>query len=418
MTREPGGAFWLGGEFAQASGQARKNLAVVDPGTGALLPHDLHPNHNVAALAFSGGHVFVGGSFTGAGGPARENLAAIDLQTGAPTAFDPRPDDEVVTLAVGHGRLYAGGQFQAVGGVARPYLAAFDLPSQTLNAWAPEPDDEVNAIATDAGAVYVGGYFAKLGGVDQEGLAALDPATAASRPGFPQADDVVRGLAVADGRLFVGGEFDGTDSFGGEDRDYLAAVDLATGQVAAWAPTPDAIVFSIAAGGGRVFAGGTFDEVDGAPRIGVAGFDAASGAVLDWDAGLDTNDEVHGLALDGETVGLARRDRRGQRRRRARLGRARPGDRRRDARVGAAGGEHGVRHRARRRRRVRRRRLLRRRPDPPERPRHLHAAPGQPRAARGDRLAGARVRPRPVGGQPRPHDDVRGRRTPTGWSAG
>jgi hypothetical protein len=305
IAHVPNGPYWIGGDFTTAGGQPRERVVAVDAATGAPLAAHPRPDGGVHALAYGGEHVFMGGSFDGAGGIARHNLAAIDLQTGEPTAFDPSPDEGVLSLAVAHGRLYAGGWFENVAGAPRKSLAAFDLPTGALSPWAPAgADGDVNAIATDAERVYVGGNFKTIGGATQTGLAALRADDATATPGFPAVDGYVNALAIGEGRLFVGGNFEGA-KFGGEDRRNLGAIDLATGQVAGWAPRADERVYALAAAGGKVYAGGIFQAIDGAERPVLAALDAQSGALLDWDAGLGTGDAVVGLSPEGDTLAVA-----------------------------------------------------------------------------------------------------------------
>jgi hypothetical protein len=84
---------------------------------------------------------------------------------------------------------------------------------------------------------------------------------------------------------------------------HLAAVDAVSGMpLLGWAAGTDGPVSTLASAGGRVFAGGTFKTADGAPRGGLAGFDAATGALSVLDV------PVHGplatLAADGTRLYL------------------------------------------------------------------------------------------------------------------
>jgi trimeric autotransporter adhesin len=123
---------YVGGFFGHVGGLPRASLAAVDtagnltawnPGTdsGSGVPASVY------ALAVSGGKVYVGGSFAAAGGQPRKNLAAIDT-AGAVTAWSPVPDGPVNGLLVtpGGGTIYAEGDFSMIGGKPRARLAALD----------------------------------------------------------------------------------------------------------------------------------------------------------------------------------------------------------------------------------------------------------------------------------------------------
>jgi hypothetical protein len=65
-------------------------------------------------------------------------------------------------------------------------------------------------------------------------------------------------LAIRDGTVYAGGRF---TSVGNRERDDLAAIDAATGDVRAWNPGADDEVDALAVAGGTVYAGGLFTSV-------------------------------------------------------------------------------------------------------------------------------------------------------------
>jgi hypothetical protein len=163
----------------------------------------------------------------------------------------------------------------------------------------PEKAGRVLAMVEYGGVVYLGGEF--TGFVPPAGspvtprayLAAIDAATGKLRSWNPAPDGSVRALAMsADGRrLYVGGDF---NAIGGAPARNLAAVDTSTGALdTSFAPPLlNSGVRTIALAGNRLYAGGNFTNARipaGEPGAGdharsqVAAFDAATGALVrDW----------------------------------------------------------------------------------------------------------------------------------------
>jgi trimeric autotransporter adhesin len=326
-----GGALYAGGDFDAP----RRNLMLLDPADGSLLPGAPDPDGAVEALAANGGEVLVGGRFTTIAGQSRHHVAA--LAGGTPTAFDPGADGTVRAIAVAGADIYLGGSFRAVGGVPRKRLAAVDAAGVPTS-WKPSADRSVHALAVDAFHVYAAGTFDRLGGSVEQGFGKLDRLSGAVQPGQanlagdayalalaggrlyvagPQPTDLdeaivaidlgtgaiawtstyaggaARALAVSGGDVYAGGSF---DSAGGEPRRHLAAIDLDTGAPTAWAPDPDAPVSALALHDGTLYAGGAFAQIAGAPRGRLAGFDAGTGALTAFDGRADAavNDLVAG----------------------------------------------------------------------------------------------------------------------------
>jgi outer membrane protein assembly factor BamB len=241
----------------------------------------------------------------------------------------------VLTVVAGGGRVYLGGDFRHVSPpgskdpaalVPRNYLAALGDGGTTLAEWNPSADGEVRALlaSADGRRIYAGGMFKHIGGRPATRLAAIDAATGALDPGFapPALDGVVRALGLSpDGSvLYVGGDFTAVTAADGtvETRPHLAALDAATGRLAAWVPPDDpggryygqtgvkdesrpGGVYAIAPSGDgtTVHVGGTFLAFGG--RSGLVSLDAATGQPTPWQAKVDR--PICGLTLshDGRT---------------------------------------------------------------------------------------------------------------------
>ena len=131
-----GGTVYASGSFTAIGGQPRNRIAAVDAITGAATPWNPNPSLSGSPAALvqtlaSSGTVYAGGVFDIIGGQARNNIAALDPTNGNATPWDAGTDggpvinpNAVNTLAVSGGTVYVGGAFINVGGLLRPNLAA------------------------------------------------------------------------------------------------------------------------------------------------------------------------------------------------------------------------------------------------------------------------------------------------------
>lgn len=175
-------------------------------------------------------------------------------------------------------------------------LLTLVLPAApAVASYAPEPtsgwatDNSVFAIAVSDNAVFLGGKFTKLkdtvngGSVSAYGLAALDRTTGQVL-WTATTDNEVRALALSpDGtRLFVGGTF---TSLNGAPANHLVAVLTTTGKaVTTWQGSASGTVRDLLVEGTDVYVAGQFGAVNGVRRGGLAKLDVATGAVQGWRA--------------------------------------------------------------------------------------------------------------------------------------
>jgi hypothetical protein len=100
-------------------------------------------------------------------------------------------------------------------------------------------------------------------------MARLDAVTGAADSTFdPNANGSVRSIAVqADGKILVGGEFSGTNSIGGQTRNYIAQLDATNGSASSFDPNADGPVSALAVqADGKILTGGAFSHIGGQPR--------------------------------------------------------------------------------------------------------------------------------------------------------
>ena len=177
-----------------------------------------------------------------------------------------------------------------------PLSAAATPASSAIKSWGTAKVDgksrsqRVNAVVEAGGVAYLGGQFTKM--VSPTGsqayrnyLAAIDGATGALTSWNPKANGKVWALELSADRtkLYVGGDF---SKIGDRYVSKLARIDLATGKVDTTfkARSVAGRVRALKLDGGRLYVGGEFGSIEGKSRPKVAALDTATGALLPWTA--------------------------------------------------------------------------------------------------------------------------------------
>lgn len=197
--------------------------------------YTLSAGGQVHAVARVGDTIYIGGTFSSVNGQPRTNLAAFSAADGSLTSWAPTTDSEVDALAGSGSTIYAGGTFtQVTGAIPRNGAAAFDTAGKVLS-WDPHPNAaSVSALLVQGGQVYLGGTFASTnnGLVLTTNLARVDPTTGVTDASWhPQPDGAVNGLVTDGTFIYASGPLSGFANIGGQARNALAAVSIATGAV-------------------------------------------------------------------------------------------------------------------------------------------------------------------------------------------
>lgn len=142
-------------------------------------------------------------------------------------------------------------------------------------------NDQVYKVAYDGDVVYSGGLFTRAQKPDgtfepRHHLAAVNSRTGALLPFAPVLDGPVHEVKTGGGYLYIGGQFTEVD---GVAQKRVARFDLATGELdTTWRAKPSAMVYAIEPAGSTVYLGGNFASVGGFGQRALAAVSAEDGS--------------------------------------------------------------------------------------------------------------------------------------------
>lgn len=310
------GGWYVGGSFFGVGGEPRWNLAHVRA-DGSVDRWAPDPDGAVVCLAVSRSTIYVGGRFSRIAGESRNHIAAFDANTGRLSDWAPDASGVVWTILPHGDTIYVGGEFGIIGGQIRPCIAALDAATSHATAWNPRADGGVGALALYGRRLYAAGAFYNIGGRFCRFLSELGLDSDSATTWNPNVDQTpdnwlyppgVADLKIAGDTLYVGGIF---TTLGGQQRNALAAIDLRTHTVTAWAPqvTPfstsqPAIIGSMQLRGTTLYACGVFQSIGG--RVvngGVGAVDTETGVATSWNPRPNGSVGFLGLSEDAIYVG-------------------------------------------------------------------------------------------------------------------
>ncbi|MBK8466694.1 MAG: hypothetical protein IPL32_12770 [Chloracidobacterium sp.] len=274
VALQPDGKILLGGLFTSVAGTTRNRIARLEANGTLDTAYDPNANNAVLSIAVqTDGQILAGGDFTSIGGLTRNRIARLAAASGAADAlFQADASSSVWSILVRtDGGILVGGAFTTIGGQARLYIARLNPDSTVDAAFNPAANDEVRAIAAQLdGRILAGGKFTSIGGQARGRMARLDPVSGLADSLNPAATSDVRTIAVqADGKILAGGFFTGVNSIGGQSRNYIARLDVATGLADSFDPKASSPVHALVIQAhGKVLVGGQFTTF--APNGGAA----------------------------------------------------------------------------------------------------------------------------------------------------
>ena len=242
----------------------------------------------VNATLVSGDTVYIGGDFTYVFTPAR-GLARFSAGSVKPDVTYPQLGGSYAVQAAepdGSGGLYLGGYFDSYNGVLLPNPTAvihlladgkLDLAFQRVN---DNSGYTIYALKKKGTRLYIGGTFTTANITGRNYLAALDAATGVLLPWLPDVpDNYVNRIDANDSLLFIGGAF---STVGNIANNYFAALTSANGQLIKNFPRSDYnYTNSFKLDGSTLYVTGPFTSIQNDVQ-GLARVDTASG-------GLDLN---------------------------------------------------------------------------------------------------------------------------------
>jgi uncharacterized delta-60 repeat protein len=211
--------------------------------------------------------------------------------------FEPTLDSwRYIMVGQPDGKILLGGHFTSVLGVPRNYLARLN-PDGSLDPFDPSPNNYIGAIAMQAdGKILVAGAFRgtnSIGGQARDYIARLDPLTGAADSFNSNPNDYVGLIKLqSDGKILVVGAF---QNIGGQQRNYVARLDPVTGLADSFNPNPiNGGVFVIAVqADGKILIGGNFTSIGGQARNNLARVDPATGLADSFNP--NPNGDVNGI---------------------------------------------------------------------------------------------------------------------------
>ncbi len=301
------GKIIIGGRFSSVLGVARDRIARLNADGSLDIGFNPTANNEVDSIVLqTDGKILVIGVFSSIGGQTRNRVARLDPVTGLADSFNPNPNSTVHSLAVQtDGKVIAGGSFTSIGGQSRNNIARLDALTGAADAFNPNPNNSVFALAIQPdGKVLAGGSFTSIGGQPRNYLARLDSGAGASDSFNPNPNGGINLLTIqGDGKILVYGGFNGTNSIGGQNRNFVARLDPVSGLADSFDPNPDSTVESmVQLGGGRILASGSFTNIGGQPRNRVARLDAVTGLADSFAPNADASITAMAVQADGKIL--------------------------------------------------------------------------------------------------------------------
>ncbi|MEO8638110.1 MAG: peptidoglycan-binding protein [Candidatus Taylorbacteria bacterium] len=306
---------YIGGTFTHVGSTVSGNGVPIVTSTG--LPVSTFPKVNgtiSSVVSDRNGGWYIGGAFTQVGTETRNRLAHILPDGTVDPNFNPDMSGTVVALALSPdgATLYAGGGFTTVGGAPYNNLAAINTADGIATSFNPNMSSTVSALALspDVGTLYAGGFFTTVGGAPYNRLVAINTLDGIAISTFinPNMNNAVVALALSgDGtKLYAGGRF---TTVGGAPYNNLAAINTSNGIATSFNPNMGSTFIGVSAlslspDGATLYAGGQFTNVGGPIHYYLAAINTADGIATSFNPNLNNFGFVSALALSSDGTKL------------------------------------------------------------------------------------------------------------------
>lgn len=159
-----GAGGYIVADGSQVDGQPRANIARINSdGTLNAWNPGITSWGRVWSMERVGTTLYVAGNFTDAAGQPRNNLASIDINTSAATAWNPNASGEVNKILIDGTTAYVCGQFTNLAGQSRNRIGAVDVSTGSATSFNPNANAMVWTLAKSGSTVYAGGFFSTVG---------------------------------------------------------------------------------------------------------------------------------------------------------------------------------------------------------------------------------------------------------------
>ncbi|HEY9007469.1 MAG TPA: T9SS type A sorting domain-containing protein [Ohtaekwangia sp.] len=261
--------------------------------------------YGVDRIAHSNGYTLLMGSSIQQAGKYTGCGVALDATTAAYDSDMPVISGQIAAVVSdGQGGWYIGGYLNAVDNQPVGNLIHIKSDKTLDTNFTPKPDAYVGTLTLDGTTLYLGGNFSQVYGQNRSYIAAINVSTGTLLSWAPDANSFVHAIQVVGTTVYVGGEF---TSIGGQSRTRLAALDATTGLASAWNPSVDYIVMSIAVqtSSNTIFIGGFFDTAGGQVRNGLAQLSLSTGLATGWAADTNGTGYIYKILLSGTNLFVA-----------------------------------------------------------------------------------------------------------------
>lgn len=318
IIEQPGGKFLIAGEFTSVDGQPRPRIARLKADGSLDESYDPSAGADAAItqlLPQPDGKVVVAGEFTTIGDQPRARIARLNADGSLDTGFNLQTgtNDSIAALALQpDGKVLIAGAFTAVGHSARNRIARLNADGSVDETFRPAsgPDAAVNDIVLlPDGGLVIAGNFLSVDGEPRNRIARLHPDgrlddrfppnSTATRdvPHTAGVNSPILGLAMQqDGKVVLVGSFNEVD---GKPRSGIARLNADGSLDADLEIGPGMVILGRNGGGsasgsitattiqpdGKYLIGGQFDESYGVPRKGIVRFNANGTLDLSFDPG-------------------------------------------------------------------------------------------------------------------------------------
>ncbi|MCW7493495.1 hypothetical protein ND861_12675 [Leptospira sp. 2 VSF19] len=279
-----GDNLYVGGMFSGWGSGSQINIASINRITGHLNPGFLSPSYDnsVFDIVTDGSALYVGGHFQSIGGNPRYGLVKLSPITGAiDSSFTGQApaggqvnDLHLGTDHTGSNVLYIVGPF--TGQAMSFYL------NGTQTSWAPNPNMEVYKINQFENTIYLGGEFTTIGVSPSNYLVGVDNQLGAIKENSFALNSFVRNLNVIGNKIYILGEF--TEAKG-QKRNYAASFDLPSQNLNQWDPSLNSSIYfpagDIVLSGSTILIGSNHSAINTKLRNNFVVFDEETGYPVD-----------------------------------------------------------------------------------------------------------------------------------------